>query len=79
MKINEFIEEIESGGDIMFDCCGKHYTICAWDGEPIDIAEQKTGKNHERFETARDLVENYLIEKKVIKDRIRDVVITFRS
>ena len=49
----EFIEMIDTGGDIMFDCDGRSYTILYWaDGGP-DIAEQVTEDNTGASPTGR--------------------------
>jgi hypothetical protein len=79
MTENEFIGVIESGGAIMFDCNGKHYTLLIWTDEPIYIAEQKTEENEAKFETIEDLVEHYMIGGKPLKERVNEIKITFRT
>ncbi len=79
LKEKELVEIIEYGGDIMFDCAGKHYTLCAWNGEQLDIAEQKTEHNHKKFDNVADLLNHYLINGKALKEHVSEMNITYRS
>lgn len=79
MTENEFIEIVEPGGDIMFDCHGKHYTILMWTDEPIYIAEQVTEENEAEFDTIEELMNNYMIDGVPLKDRVNEIKITFRT
>lgn len=75
----EFIEMIDTGGDIMFDCDGRSYTILCWaDGGP-DIAEQVTEDNHRSFPDGEALVKGYIVNGKPLEERIAQIRITFCS
>lgn len=77
MTREEFIEHVENGADIMFDVLGKHYTVLGWNEDGPLIAEQETGDNEAVFSDGKDLLENYKIEDKRLKDIWDDVEITY--
>ena len=77
MTRSEFIEMIDTGGDIMFDCDGKRYTIlCWWEDGPY-IAEQVTEANRAVFKDGEALVKGYMVNGKPLEDRIDQIKITF--
>ena len=79
MTRNEFVELIDTSGDIMFDCDGRSYTILCWaDGGP-DIAEQVTEANQASFPDGEALVKNYIVNGKTLEERIDQIKITFCS
>lgn len=55
---NEFIEIVDTGNDVMFECSGKKFAIVMTDDGP-DIAEQETCANRQTFENAVQLLEQY--------------------
>lgn len=62
MTKSELIEKIDKGSDIMFDVCGKHYTIFTWCEEGIFVGEHHCTPTRESFfKTAQDLVENFRV------------------
>ena len=79
MTREQFIEAIESGGDIMFDCGDKHFTICYWSDSPIDVAEQITEENHRVFDKPDDLLKEYMVNGLPLGKQLDTVVITFQS
>ena len=73
----EFIEMIDTGGDIMFDCDGRSYTILCWaDGGPF-IVEQVTEKDQASFPDGEALVKGYIVNGKPLEERIAQIRITF--
>ncbi len=79
MTIDKFTEIVEDGGDIMFDFEDKHYVIEYWTDCPICICEQITTANSREFETVEEMLENYIIDGKPLKDYVKDIKITFKS
>ncbi|MFT3950979.1 MAG: hypothetical protein QM689_03340 [Oscillospiraceae bacterium] len=79
----DFIKLIDEGGDIMFDCSDKHYTILTWWDDGIFIGEQITADQpedkHEVFLCAQDLVHSFLVNGEPLETLLSDVVITFYS
>ncbi|MDO4563944.1 MAG: hypothetical protein Q4C12_08980 [Clostridia bacterium] len=68
---------IDTGGDIMFDCDSKKYTILCWhDGGPY-IAEQGTEANPAIFKDGKSLVQGYTVNGKTLGQRIEQIRITF--
>ena len=55
---NEFIEVVDAGNDVMFECSGKRFAIIMTDDGP-DIAEQETCANRQTFENAVQLLDKY--------------------
>ena len=77
MTREEFIEIIDTGGDIMFDCDGRSYTILCWaDGGPF-IVEQVTEKDQASFPDGEALVKGYIVNGKPLEERIAQIRITF--
>lgn len=76
MDKKELIQLIEKGSDIMFDCLGKHFTILTWTDDGIYIAEQDTEKNEQTFSTATELVDNYIIKGKPLRECLDSLKIT---
>lgn len=76
MTHDEFVQIARSGGDIMFDCGIRKYTMCVWSGFPIDIAEQVTCANHKTYDTPEKLLDEYIIDDKPLGDQLEKVVIT---
>lgn len=79
MTENEFVAIIDGGGDIMFDCGDKHFTICYWTDGPIYIAEQETEANEGDFNSAAELLAQYQVNGIPLKDQIDKIVVTYRT
>ncbi|MGN1114311.1 MAG: hypothetical protein ACI4RC_04240 [Oscillospiraceae bacterium] len=81
MTRNELIDLIENGGDIMFDCLDKHYTILTWTDDGIFIGEQITENQkediHEYFDSAEHLVSNFKVNGVHLYDLLDKINITF--
>ncbi|MDO5125344.1 MAG: hypothetical protein Q4D35_03090 [Ruminococcus sp.] len=81
MTKSEFIDLIENGGDIMFDCLDKHYTILTWTDDGIFIGEQITETQKEEiseyFNSAEDLVANFKVHGIPLGELIDEVNVTF--
>lgn len=60
MTRNEFIEVVDAGNDVMFECSGKRFAIIMTDDGP-DIAEQETCANRQTFKNAAQLLDQYNI------------------
>lgn len=60
MTRNEFIEAVDAGNDVMFECSGKRFAIVMTDDGP-DIAEQETCAHRQTFENAVQLLDKYSI------------------
>lgn len=67
--INDLINAINQGSDIEFQCNGKMYTILPWTDEGIVIGPQNSD-NDFIYKTADELINNYRIDGKSIKDMI---------
>ena len=76
MTENEFIWKIEHGDDIMFDVRDRHYVIITWDDEGIRIAEQNSGSEGQYFETAKDLIDSFLVGDIPLRDVVSEIRIT---
>lgn len=77
MTKNEFITKIENGSDIMFDVSGKHFTILTWCDDGIGIDEQYPNeRGMQYFKTAKELVENFVVDNVHIGDLANKIVIT---
>ena len=78
MTREEFIEMIDTGGDIMFDCDGRSYTILCWaDGGPF-IAVQVTEKDQASFPDGEALVRAISSTEMPLEERIAQIRITLR-
>lgn len=81
MTRSELVDLIENGGDIMFDCLDKHYTILTWTKEGIFIGEQITETQkediHEYFESAEQLVSNFKVNGIHLYELLDEINITF--
>lgn len=78
MTRNEFVELIDAGNDIMFDCRGKHYAIVMTEFGP-DIAEQITCANRRAYKDGRDLLDDYLIDGVTLGNLASQCRVTFCS
>ena len=58
MTRNEFIEVVDAGNDVMFECSGKRFAIIMTDDGP-DIAEQGTCANRQTFKNAVQLLDQH--------------------
>jgi len=72
--INDLIKAIEIGSDIEFKYHGKSYTILPWADKGIVIGPQNSD-NDSIYETAEELINNYKIEGKAIKDLLNQIEI----
>lgn len=79
MTRNDFAEMVNQGGDFMFDCGGKHYTLCYWSDSPIIIAEQNTEANEQEFETVEELMDQYKVNGIPIGEQTEKIVVTYQS
>lgn len=81
MTRNELVNLIDNGGDIMFDCLDKHYTILTWTDDGILIGEQITDTQKEEineyFETAEQLVSEFKVNGIPLYDLLDKINITF--
>lgn len=81
MTRNELVNLIENGGDIMFDCMDKHYTILTWTDDGILIGEQITNTQKEEineyFDTAEQLVSEFKVNGIPLCDLLDKINITF--
>ena len=78
MTRNEFIELIDGGNDILFDCNGKHYAIVMTESGP-DIAEQSTCANRRAYKDGKELMDQYLIDGEALGTIVSQCVVTFCS
>ena len=71
-------ELVEYGADIEFKIYGKEYTILPWidDGIVIGI---KDSEEDSIYQTYDDMVNNFAIDGKAMKDILEDIDITFTS
>lgn len=76
MTKNELIEKIENGSDIMFDVSGRHFTIVTWLDEGIGIGEQNKNEPLKIFQTAEDLISNFMVGKKSLEGLCENIAIT---
>lgn len=76
---DELKKLVDFGADIMFVCRGIGYTILAGADEGIIIGIQNDDDNDGCFETYEDMVDNYLIDGKKMRDVLDDIRITFTS
>lgn len=78
IDLNKLVELIDFGSDIEFSYKGKSYIILPWVKEGIVIGEQNKD-NDSIYKTSRELVDNYKIDGKLIKDIIGEIKIIFHS
>lgn len=77
MTKNELVKKIENGRDILFDVCGKHYTILTWCEKGIGIDEQHPNDTDlTYYATAKDLVENFKVNGIPLENLAAEVRIT---
>lgn len=76
MSKDELIDKIDNGNDILFDVSGRHFTILTWMDEGIAIGEQQTDGDLQFFDTAEDLVEQFVVGGKTLAELAKQVVIT---
>lgn len=79
MTRNEFIELIDTSGDIMFECSGKSYTILCWNEDGPLVSEQDTESNERVFKDGEALVSQYIIDGKPLQERIGELSVTFAN
>ena len=79
MTRSELVDLIDAGNDIMFDCDGKSFTILGWYEDGPIISEQVTEDNERVFKDGAQLVDNYIINGKPLKDRLHQIDVTFHS
>ena len=73
----DLIEKIENGSDIMFSVAGKQYTILTWTDDGIAIGEQHPNDSDlQYYDTAEDLVENFMVDGKSLGAIASNVRIT---
>jgi len=61
----------------MFDVGDRHYTIFTWMDEGIGINEQYPNDgDFQYFETAEDLVNNFMVDGKFLGELVDRVIIT---
>lgn len=68
---------VEFGADIEFSCKGKMYTILPWVEVGIVIGEQ--GEDDYIYQTYEEMVINFIIGGKPMKEVMDDIVIEFTS
>ena len=78
MTQNEFIETVDAGNDVMFECLGKKFAIVMTESG-VDIAEQETCENRMVFEDAQRLLDNYKIAGKPLTSVLPQCHFTFIS
>lgn len=72
IDIDKFMKAIEFGSDIEFSYDGKNYTILPWTAEGIVIGEQNTNNDYV-YKTPDELINNFMIGEKYIKDIINEL------
>ena len=77
MTVNQLIDKIEKGSDILFDVMGRHFTILTWTDRGIGIDEQDP-HNHgmQYFPSAEELVHGHLVDGIPLADLTDRIVIT---
>lgn len=75
---NEFIEAVDAGNDVMFECSGKKFAIIMTDDGP-DIAEQETCANRQTFADASQLLDQYNINGVSLAQTLSQCKFTFVS
>lgn len=78
MTRTEFIELVDAGNDVMFECVGKNLAIVMTASGP-DIAEQTTCANRRTFQSGKQLLDEYLIDGTPLADLLPRCRITFCS
>lgn len=74
IDINKLKAAIEFGSDIEFRYNNKDYTILPWTDKGIVIGPQNSD-NDSIYKTADELIDNYRIDGKPIKDIIENIEI----
>ena len=75
---NEFIETVDTGNDVMFECSGKKFAIIMTDDGP-DIAEQETCANRQTFADAAQLLDQYNVNGVPLAKTLPQCKFTFVS
>lgn len=75
---NEFIETVDTGNDVMFECSGKKFAIIMTDDGP-DIAEQETCANRQTFADAAQLLDRYNVNGIPLAKTLSQCKFTFVS
>ncbi len=76
---DELKKLVDFGADIEFTCFGTDYTILPWTDDGISIGIQNDESQDACFETYEDMIDNYLIDGKKMRDVLDDIRITFTS
>ena len=77
MTRNEFIAKIENGRDVLFTVAGKGFTILTWPAEGIAIGDwSRPNDKPQFFQTAQELVDNFMVHNVPLKDLVHKIVIT---
>ena len=71
-------ELVEFGADIEFRYQGKDYTILPWTDDGIIIGLQNSNEDS-IFQTYEDMIEEYKLNGKRMKDVLEEIEITFTS
>ena len=74
----EFIESVDIGNDVMFECFGKRFAVIMTDEGP-DIAEQETCANRQTFKNAEQLLDQYNIDGVPLTKALSQCRFTFIS
>lgn len=74
ISLKKLKELIDFGSDIEFKYNDKEYTILPWTEEGIVIGQQNSDKDT-IYKTSDELLNNYKIDGKLIKDIINDIQI----
>lgn len=75
---NEFIEIVDAGNDVMFECRGKKFSIVMTE-YGADIAEQETCANRQSFESAAQLLDQYKVDGIALANALPQCRFTFIS
>lgn len=74
-SIDELVDELKSFYDIEFEYNGKIYSICPVNG--VYIAGEANGED-QKFKTIDDLINNFRLDGKLLKDVILELKILVR-
>ena len=75
MTLNEWINLIEEGSDILFDVAGHELVIFTWLDDGIGIGERGGREPLERFADAKSLVDGYLVAGTPLKELVNQIII----
>ena len=77
MTRDEFVWKIDHGDDIEFSVGGRKYVIFSWwydDG--FNIVEAYSDGDGDTYQTAEELIDNFMVGEKALRDLLDDVKIT---